>query len=245
MTTEFNPEYLNVRRAGEADAEAIAALYDSVRISEKNYKEKIDPDSENSFKRTGGMFCALGREDVLTEMRTGKSDFFIAAYREDPRLLAVLWLSEENHEIENIEEWLRVLPEGKVLFARDFINVRVPGISDMLPATPLTSLAGTLVYALAFQTMRSRGYSYALSEVYHITAYNDETGSHPLSVINASFEKIKHIGAGILGDSIPRQVRPYPRDPASVLSFTITPCIICFDLAIATGLLEKMVNDVL
>ena len=76
------------KKAELRDAADIAEIYRQTKIDKGNYMDRLDPLSDKSFGRMGGMFVVLDKESIEAEIAGGHN--FWAIFRtEDRRELLV------------------------------------------------------------------------------------------------------------------------------------------------------------
>lgn len=191
-TIEQREGKLRYRRAGRRDAAAIAELYRSIAVTEKNMKEKFDPGSEHSFARTGGMFEIIDRQRLECELEA--PDSFFAVFEEsEGEPLACFWFSEKNPELEFLAD-----RKGETVYPREVI------VSPKARGRHL----GKLIYYTIFEAMEQNGYRESICDVYQALGYQDADGWHETNMLNEpSYGNLLALGARPVTQLWPRKVR--------------------------------------
>lgn len=181
------------------DASGVLELQQQAHINKSNVREKLSNRSENSFRKTGGIFNPLSRVEI--ENQIDNPEFMtIVAKNTEGRVLGWLWASRCNthfkcidlKEITYYKKYeafrQRVIDEislGRLLFFGDLINRqenRSMFISLALIHVMLSSLAKS-------------GYSSAIHETYRVLRYEDQHGVHDVGVSNLASLLMQSRGA--------------------------------------------------
>ncbi len=169
---EYGGELFAFMPATLEDAAQIAGMYDEISINENNFRTKLDPDNEESFARTGGMFAIHDRESIEKEIRLGKTFFALAKSRAG-EIAASFWFGGDGKTAHPLE-----------LICR-------PG--------KLHNAAHVMFYTI-FAALAENGYTSSLFEVYAVRGYSFDGQNIPLDMLNRrSFEMSLSMGAKHMG----------------------------------------------
>ncbi len=170
MTLKYNNYHGKIECGGErftfmpatvSDVKQIAEMYTDISINEDNFRIKLDPDNEESFARTGGMFEVHNRASIEKEIREKKT-FFAVAKNSGGEIAASFWFGGDGKTAHPLE-----------LICR-------PG--------KLPHAAHVMFYTI-FAALAENAYTRSLFEVYAVRGYSFDGQYFPLDMLNRrSFE---------------------------------------------------------
>lgn len=169
------------KKAEPGDAADIAEIYKQTKIDKGNYMDRLDPLSDKSFGRMGGMFVVLDKESIEAEIAGGHN--FWAIFRtEDGNAAGSFWFSLENESYAGLK--YEHMP--RTVYPREIIVSREYGGKN---------LAKVMYYTIA-GAMLNAGYTMGAADLYKVVGYDAGNGRVDLDMVNMpSRRSIEDIGA--------------------------------------------------
>ena len=169
------------KKAEPGDAADIAEIYKQTKIDKGNYMDRLDPLSDKSFGRMGGMFVVLDKESIEAEIAGGHN--FWAIFRtEDGNTAGSFWFSLENESYAGLK--YEHMP--RTVYPREIIVSREYGGKN---------LAKVMYYTIA-GAMLNAGYTMGAADLYKVVGYDVGNGRVDLDMVNMpSRRSIEDIGA--------------------------------------------------
>lgn len=156
-------------KAEAADAEEIGLLYRSIRIDRANCESRLDPQSENSFEKKGGMFVVPNAGEIGKELCDPGS--FRAVFRDgEGRMAGSLWFSEKNEAYKG----LRYYSMEDAVYPREIL---------VSPEYASRHIAKVMYYTV-IKVMAEAGYKRGAADLYRVLGYETERKSCTVDMVN-------------------------------------------------------------
>jgi hypothetical protein len=211
-------------------------MYAGIAINENNYKIKFDPESDENFSRSGGMFKIHTKESIESEI-TSERSFFAVIKNADKRIIASLWVSVADPSFHSFKPSVfgidckslkKAFKEEKVAYPREII---------VNPVSRYSGIADVLCYTV-FYNARRNGQIWAAGEVYKLTGYRIGGFAKELCMLNNSgYKTITGMGG--------RFIKPFPlRDiHINLLTATIESQVFVLHIDKTLTVLEHSINN--
>jgi len=225
-------------RAALSDAGRIARMYQDIAVNAENYKTRLNPASDKSFARVGGMFEIHTMQSIEAEIISGRT-FFAVLKDAGGEIVSSFWFSPENKRFEGFSRhsgcecqdcaYISALREGNAVYPMELI---------VSAANRLPGAAHAMFYTI-FYIMRQNGYTHSLCDVYCVRGYKDGEKEVELNMVNErSFSMVERTGGNYIGTSSDFEVHIQP------IIVRISRKIFCFNYEKILPLLARKLNDI-